>query len=365
MKKFSGKYEFLADYEYTLGADQLTTFGQQELVNSGIKYYERYRKLARNTVPFVRSSGGDRVVESAQNWTQGFADAKEADSKAKHQPKAYPVVNVIIPEADYGVNNTLNHDLCTAFENGTDSTIADDVQEIWMDVFAKPIQARLNAHLPGANLSLQQTVYMMDLCPFNTVASPKGQISSFCDLFSQQEWHQYNYYETLGKWYGYSYGNSLGPTQGVGFANELIARLTNQPVRDETSTNHSLDDSAKTFPLGRQLYADFSHDNDMTAIFSALVLYNSTSQFPNTTVIEAHAAEGYSAAWTVPFAARAYFEKMTCNGHNSELVRVVVNDRVLPLSQCDGDSMGRCTLAKFVNSLGFAKMGGYWDQCFV
>ncbi|KAK5172046.1 uncharacterized protein LTR77_003683 [Saxophila tyrrhenica] len=365
VRKFSGKYAFLADYEYTLGADQLTTFGQQEMVNSGIKFYERYRDQTRDIVPFMRSSGEDRVVESALNFTQGFTDAKAADSQAKHGSKAYPTVDVIIPEADYGINNTLNHDLCTAFENGTDSSIADDVQETWTNIFAKPIRKRLNSHLPGAHLTLQETIYVMDLCPFNTVASPTGELSPFCNLFTEEEWHQYNYYETLDKWYGYSYGNPLGPTQGVGFANELIARMTDKPVHDETSTNHTLDDDPKTFPLGRQLYADFSHDNDMTAIFAALGLYNGTGQFPKTEVVEARDANGYSAAWTVPFAARAYFEKMTCSGHKGELVRVLINDRVLPLTQCGGDGLGRCTLAKFIESLGFAKAGGDWDKCFL
>ena len=361
---FTGKYAFLADYEYTLGADQLTTFGQQELTNSGIKFYNRYKGLAENNVPFVRASGEDRVVESAQNWTQGFIATKKTDAQANHGPKAYPIINVIIPEADFGVNNTLNHDLCTEFENGTDSTIADDAQAIWTKVFAKPIRARLNSHLPGARLTLDQTIYMMDLCPFNTVASPAGEISAFCNLFSQDEWHEYNYYETLDKWYGYSYGNPLGPTQGVGFANELIARLTNKPVQDETSTNHTLDSNPQTFPLGKKLYADFSHDNDMTAIFSALGLYNGTARFSKTKVVEAPNANGYSAAWTVPFAARAYFEKMTCSGHSTELIRVIVNDRVQPLSQCGGDSLGRCTLQKYIASLGFAKGNGDWASCF-
>ena len=118
------------------------------------------------------------------------------------------------------------------------------------------------------------------------------------------------------------------------------------------------------FPLGRKLYADFSHDNDMTTIFSALGLYNGTAQFPNDTAIEAQDANGYSAAWTVPFAARAYFEKMECKSHDEELVRVVVNDCVLPLTQCGGDSFGRCKLTAFIHSLGFARTGGHWDQCF-
>jgi len=365
VNSYSGDYAFLADYEYTLGADQLTTFGQQQMVNSGVKYYQRYEGLTRNTDPFVRSSGEARVVESAQNWTQGFHNARLADRNS-HIPDDYPYNMVVISE-DTGSNNTLNHGLCTDFENGYDSTIADSAQSIWANIFAPPITQRLNTNLPGANLTQTQTIYMMDLCPFNTVASITGQISPFCDLFTDEEWRSYDYYESLGKYYGYSWGNPLGATQGVGFTNELIARLADSAVHDHTSTNSTLDNSSLTFPVGGKttLYADFSHDNDMTAIFSALGLYNSTASLANTTVESVQETNGYSASWTVPFAARAYFEKMTCAGSSEEYVRVLVNDRVLPLETCGGDPLGRCTLSSFVNSLSFAQEGGHWDQCFV
>ena len=83
---------------------------------------------------------------------------------------------------------------------------------------------------------------------YKRVASPLGKISPFCDLFSEEEWHEYSYYETLDKWYGYSFGNPLGPTQGVGFVNELIARMTDSIVHDHTSTNYTLDHDPETFP---------------------------------------------------------------------------------------------------------------------
>lgn len=364
METYPEKYAFLKDYEYTLGADQLTLFGEREMINSGMKFYERYEQLAARVTPFVRTSSEARVVESAQNWTQGFHSAKISDPFNFRKDSAYPYPMVVISEAT-GSNNTLNHDLCTAFETGPDSSIASTAQSTWANIFIPPIQSRLNTDLQGANLTVTETVYMMDLCPFNTVASPDGTISAFCALFTEQEWHQYSYYETLGKYYGFGNGNPLGPTQGVGFTNELIARMTDRPVEDETSTNHTLDDNPATFPLGRQLYADFSHDNDITAILSAIGLYNETATLSKTTLTEASQADGYSAAWTVPFAARAYFEKMQCLGSAEEYVRVIVNDRVLPLTQCGGDLLGRCTLSRFVESLSFAKDDGLWDQCFV
>lgn len=356
---FISKYAFLDSYEYTLGADQLTEFGQNQMVNSGTKYYQRYESLARKAAPFIRSSGEDRVVESAKNWTQGFSQAKSGDRRANNK---FPSIDVVISEAA-GSNNTLNHDLCTSFEDGPDSNIADAAQSTWMNVFVPAIQARINTDLPGANLTQTEIIYLMDLCPFNTVASPTGAISPFCSLFTTTEWHDYAYYESLNKFYGYGAGNPLGPTQGIGFVNELIARLTKKPVVDNTSTNRTLDADPITFPLDRALYADFSHDNDMTAVFFALGLYNETMPLSNTTLETEAQAEGYSAAWTVPFAARMYVEKLQCAGHKEEFVRIIVNDRVLPLETCGGDDLGRCELNDFVDSLGFARSGGGWSSC--
>lgn len=363
-------YEFLQAYEYTLGADQLTTFGQQELINSGRAFYARYEALTKAAIPFVRSSGEDRVVESALNWTQGFHAARLADDQAATgSDDTYPYDILVISE-DTGSNNTLDHGLCTAFEDGPDSDISTNAQTIWMDLFTRNITARLNANLPGVNLSATETIYLMDLCPFTTVADPEGAISTsapFCGLFTVDEWKSYDYFQSLGKFYGFGAGNPLGPTQGVGFTNELIARLTGRAVVDATSTNRTLDGSPVTFPLNRTLYADFSHDNDMTGIFYALGLYNGTKQLSNTTrEDDPLALDGYSASWTVPFAARLFVEKMVCAdvGGGEELVRVVVNDRVRPLETCGADALGRCTLSKFVDSLAFAREDGDWSSCF-
>jgi hypothetical protein len=360
VQSFEGPYDFLNDYEYTLGADDLTVFGQQQMVNSGLKFFDQYEHLAAKHVPFVRASGEDRVVESAKNWTQGYHEARIASGR----PDVHYPYNILTIIEDDQHNNTLDHGTCTNFEDGPLSEIGDNAQDIWTQIFVPPIQKRLNRDLPGANLTQGDVIYFMDLCPFNTMASRTGQISPFCDLFSEAEWHQYDYYESLGKWYGYGPGNPLGPTQGVGFTNELIARLTEKPVQDETSSNHTLDSKPKTFPLHRLLYADFSHDNGMTSVFSALGLYNGTKPLSNTTLESVQQTHGYSASWATPFGARMVVEKMECAGSYGELVRVLVNDRVIPLETCGADHLGRCQLEKFVKSLSFAQGNGHWDQCF-
>ena len=149
--------------------------------------------------------------------------------------------------------------------------------------------------------------------------------------------------------------------------NELLARLTGKPVQDHTQTNRTLDSSATTFPLDRSIYVDFSHDNTMIAIYSALGLF----QQPN------HLDPGHpysNRTWVVsrmvPFSGRMVTEKVECNdGLNGraakEYVRILVNDAVQPLAFCGGRH-GLCELDAFVRSQEYARTDGAgdFDKCF-
>jgi hypothetical protein len=361
-------HAFLRSYRYTLGANELTPMGERQLAYSGARFYHRYRELARVEAPFVRSSGVSRVVASAVNFTQGFHQARLADRGATLPPPTLPYDMVII-SSDDTANNTLHHGLCTAFEEGPYADIGDKAQKEYLSKFVGPIVERINAQLPGANLNATDIIALMDLCPFETVAFPEGtKLSPFCRLFTAAEWRAYDRYQDVGKWFGYGPGNPLGPTQGVGFVNELIARLSGQPVSDGTSTNRTLDENPETFPLGRRLYADFSHDNDMVGILSALGLWDNHEEPGNEMPAEGEEDDNgrFSTARAVPFGARVYVEKLRCGGseEDEEMVRVLVNDRVMPLAQCGGDKRGMCTLSRFVESLKFARNNGRWDMCF-
>lgn len=387
---------FLQSYQYDLGLEDVTPFGEQEMVNSGTKFYNRYQDLARYTTPFFRAASDDRVVTSARKFAQGFHDAK--DFWQGRDPN-YPYQLLVIP-VGRNQNNTLAHGICTTFEDGPKyGSIEGDK---FAAEFVPPIRQRINSDL-GMTLAPSQIIDLMDLCPMQTVGDKYGRISHFCDLFTTSEWRDYAHLQTLIKYYQYGAGNPLGPTQGVGWTNELIARLLRQPVKDSTSTNHSLDSNNQTFPIGRTMYADFSHDTDMTSIFYAMGLYDHA--VPDR---DNKNPTNYAADTAVPFAGRMYIEKMRCDvalgdryHDNSvaagkekrdvppdgakeappppppqastqcfagckkgpELVRVLINDRVVPLRNCNADKHGRCVLDDFVASLKFAQEGGEWDKC--
>jgi hypothetical protein len=140
-------------------------------------------------------------------------------------------------------------------------------------------------------------------------------------------------------------------------------------VRDETQTNQTLDASPVTFPLDRSFYADFSHDNQMIAIYSAIGLFRPDKP-PITDKLDM--TRRWRISRMTPFSGRMIAEKLRCSPEGSEsgnsevYVRILVNDAVQPLEFCGADGDGLCTLTAFVESQTYAQGNGKgdWDRCF-
>jgi hypothetical protein len=170
----------------------------------------------------------------------------------------------------------------------------------------------------------------------------------------------------------HSYGGELGRVRGVGYVNELLARLTGEPVRDNTQTNRTLDASPETFPLNRTFYADFSHDNTMVSIYSALGLFRQYL-LPDQKLDPEHPSvlRSWILSSMVPFSARMVVEKLECTGKIplpvGTFVRILVNEAVQPLEFCGGiPGLGLCELHAFVASQSYARNDGNGDfeKCF-
>ncbi len=176
--------------------------------------------------------------------------------------------------------------------------------------------------------------------------------------------------------------------------NELLARLTEKPVQDHTTHNSSLE-----FPLDRTIYADFTHENLMVAVYAALGLFNVSEPLnprspPSTSVDadrqlfphghlsarQAHLQENkeqeqekkaqtWVASHMVPFSSRMVSERLTCvrdsdeGGEPEEVayVRILVNDEPQPLEFCGAGRDRMCTLQAFVESQGYVRRSGDGD----
>ncbi|KZT68433.1 phytase [Daedalea quercina L-15889] len=358
--------KFLKNYEYALDEDHLIPLGEEQSWESGVEAHERYTKLVQGVSDvFVRASDMERVVESAGNWTRGFADGSRG--------KVKPSVDLLLSEK---TNNTLNSDCPNASE-------AEEEMATWVQRFAPPIAERLNEAASGANLSKDDVFGLMAMCPFESMPHARVRArarkskahSKFCDLFAEDEWPAFEYHGDVEKYYKTGPGNALGPVQGVGYVNELLARLTGSPIQDHTQHNASL-----PFPLHKRVYADFTHENLMVAVYAAMGLFNvEEGKAPNPRKMPTNwERRVWRASRMVPFSARMVVERLECGrvrveddegwvvvGREVEtetFVRIFVNDALQPLEFCGAkETEGMCRLDAFVKSQEYARRDGNGD----
>jgi len=351
-KSFSDpKMAFLGNYTYTLGADSLVPFGAQEAFDSGTTFLGRYSYLLSSTTsgtPFVRASGAQRVIDTATNFSSGFLTAAAPLGIDFTLP--FPLV---ISEAG---NDTLLDGSCPAAGGSRKE------QEKWVDVYTTDIVHRLDHGVKGVEVTSDDAQNLMAMCLFETIAMDGSGVSRFCPLFKKKEWEGFEYSADVDKYYNTGYGQKLGPVQGVGWTNELLARLTNQPLQDSTQSNHSL-----PFPLNRSMYLDFSHEDELIAIYSAIGLFRQHKDLPLKKMPKHRRTDTWITSRMVPFAARMVVERLQCDGGADQMVRILVNDQVQPMKFCDGvNEEGLCPLENFVESQGYARSGGDgdWQKCF-
>ncbi|EEB97798.1 hypothetical protein MPER_02809, partial [Moniliophthora perniciosa FA553] len=113
---------------------------------------------------------------------------------------------------------------------------------------------------------------MQQLCAYETVAIG---YSKFCELFTEDEWEGFNYALDLVFWYNSAFGSPVARVQGAGWVQEMVHRLENRPVTEETnkfSMNFTLDGDTRTFPVDQSLYVDATHEVVMLNIITALNL---------------------------------------------------------------------------------------------
>ncbi|KAJ3157314.1 hypothetical protein HDU89_002727 [Geranomyces variabilis] len=362
---------FLKTHRYDLPVEQLTDWGRRDLVLAGQTFTERYATLIagnKKSVP-LRTTTQSRMFDSATSFAQGFTQA---------QPGTH-LEWTVVPDASPAFNTTLAVGTCKADKLGIYAPVTNILPTQWAAVYVPPIAARLNAALPGLNLTDNEVMSLQSGCPFETVAH--NAVSPLCGIFTPSEWADYSYYQDLQQFTSAGYGGPLGRAWGVGWVNELLARLTDSPVVDHTSTNTTMDANPATFPLGRSVYLDFAHDTQLNSAIAVLGLLRDKEG------VITGSARNEDRKWKIPSIAemggRLWVERVVCKSQptarnkcspeaklNGTFVRLVLNHAVLPLdiAPCTTNAArakdaGLCMLNDFVESQSFARAGGSWVNC--
>lgn len=331
----SGELAFLTNWTYELGAEYLVPIGAQQLFDSGVYHYYQYGKLLNQSLghkPVVRVPSQSRMLNSSRYWTLGFF-GWDAPTKIN--------LEVIIEED--GFNSTLSpyYD-CPASNN---ITIGDTyLRATWDPIYLKNATERLQKY---TNLELDaDLVYgMQSLCAYESAGLG---YSNFCDLFTAEEWRGFEYDLDMQFQGDYGAMSPSGRSQGVGYALELLQRLTNGSYTGpDTTRNATQDNSTTYFPVDQPLYVDFSHDDVIVSVLTAL---NFTQFYDYLDPKAIKTDRNFILSEITPFAGRLVFEIIECSGES--YIRTLINEAVIPMDEGQGCKEARadglCGLDDFV-----------------
>lgn len=318
-----GPLEFLPGWQLDMTPGEvalLSPRGRGEMYDLGVELRYRYLNLYNDSTPFtVWSAGQERVINSAQSFAQGFVGLNWTRLATLYiQPDS----------VNYTFANSLTASAaCPAYSNNGGVYQTNYENEVLPQVVK-----RLQPFVPGYNLTQSDVQNFQYLCGYE--AEMTGNLE-FCNVFTEQEWYEYEYGWDLNYFYGSGPGNSLGNTVGFPYVNATLQLLLAGPNSTE------IGQTGQNVP---SIIMSFTHDNDLGPVIASLGIQNNTA-LNNKTITENR--QFYSSR-VMPFGGRIAFERMSCRDQN-KYVRVLVNDAVNVLPGCDSGPGGMCELSKFAS----------------
>ncbi|KAF9895205.1 hypothetical protein FE257_000107 [Aspergillus nanangensis] len=394
-----GPLSFLNHWRYLLGLEVLLPTGAATEATSGAHFWSEYGRMlyhapqamsqwdpSLNKYPngnerpklIFRTTGQERILESARWWASGFFGDVDADP-------SYDQYDLVIMPEGHGINNSLAAD----HSCGGDLTPGLSGRAKFIPRFTKEAQSRLAEFLPNDfDLTTLDVNAMLNLCPYETATLGN---SSFCALFTEQEWKDFAYSIDVQYYGGWGFGSPAGRAQGIGYVLELAARLQGQTITtSDTSINTTFDSDPAMFPLNQPLYLDMSHDNIISAVLTALGLEH-FNYGPHGLPVEVdHAVDRkFRLSEITPFGSHLVSEIWTCPADTrfdvldgtqyenpdlsevdgtTEYIRFVLNGAPLPLDGNEGCSKaknGFCVLDEFLHGVSKLKeLADYPGVCF-
>ncbi|KAF3766913.1 hypothetical protein M406DRAFT_89535 [Cryphonectria parasitica EP155] len=344
----TGNLSFLADWTYKLGAEYLIPFGRTQNFLLGVEYRQLYGKLLNNfteqgTIPVFRTESQDRMVKTANNFAAGFFGV----------PEYLDEVNIEILVESLGFNNSgAPYETCTNADVSSRGSIGSTVATAFANNAFNESIARLNTEVEGITFTPTDAIAMLQLCSYETVALG---YSAFCDLFTEQDYLNLEYYYDLEFYYNNGPGSPVSAAQGKGYLQEFVARFTGTYPPANSALNVTYDDSPTYFPLNQSLYADATHE---VVVLDTLTAFNLTPLFNGAplSLTENTHSNSFIASKIVPFATHFTVQVLECPAYQpTKQIRFIVNDAVISLNGtyagCSYDADGLCSFDNVVSVL--------------
>lgn len=198
--------------------------GTLQAFSTGVKLRTRYKHLLdlaqqRGKTSFW-ASGSKRVAETARYFGAGFFGLDWEDAATLH----------VIPETpDLGADTLTPGDTCLDYRNNANEHGHDDglrMLNAFRGTYLPAIGDRLAQRNPIMKFSDDEIYTMQELCGFETLA--KGH-SPWCDVFTHEEWDNFEYARDVIHYYRSGPGNPYGAAMGWLWLNATANLLQEGP----------------------------------------------------------------------------------------------------------------------------------------
>ncbi|KZL66367.1 histidine acid phosphatase [Colletotrichum tofieldiae] len=361
----SGSLSFLPKWQTVLTnpssqISNLSPTGYKEAHDLGYTLRTRYPDLYTEGEDFmVWANNYSRVLQTAKLFVRGFLGTNAT--------LFGDVISVTSRGFPGGIGDSLApSDMCPAFKD----TEGGDAVTQWKSVYIPPIQARLQALIEG-NLTLtaddiNQIPY---LCGYESQIT--GRLSPWCDIFSDDELLQYEYFQDLRYYYGVGPGTDIPKTMMTPYLNALMGILEKGPL----VTGKREDGSSFNLP---KLIMSFLNDGQLNQLIAASGVFDKQQALSST---EKDDDRLYVSSRFTTMRGTIAFERLNCvvagNGtfanatrlapssgpikrcgsaqpsppaqgsHNATYVRIRLNDAVYPVPSCKSGPGSSCLLEDY------------------
>lgn len=305
--------------------EELTTYGAFEAFNLGTQLADRYPNLVPNTTDTlfkVWAAEANRTKQTASLLLAGLHGGQASNNSI-----------VVDSEAeDQGTNTLEPTETCLSYNVSAGS----DQANSWLKQYTIPIITRLNAQKTGFSFTANDILAMQELCGYETVIRNS---SSFCRIFTPEEWLAFEYYFDIKYYYSCGYGNNLSPSLGMPWI-----------VAASVLLNYTTDTS-------QDLYLSVSHREILLFAVTALGLYNDSAYMsdPNNNPMFPLDQINYHRTWKTSKFATALshlaLERLDCvsAAYTGRFVRILINSAPQPVPGCTNGPGASCPLMKYLD----------------
>ncbi|KAK1993958.1 histidine acid phosphatase [Colletotrichum falcatum] len=360
----SGSLSFLPKWQTVLTnpssqISNLSPTGYKEAHDLGYALRTRYPDLYTEGDDFmVWANNYSRVLQTAQLFVRGFLGTNAT--------LLGDIIAVTSRGFPGGIGDSLApSDMCPTFE---DNEGGDAVTQ-WNSIYIPPIQTRLQALIKG-NLTISpgDVSQIPYLCGYESQIA--GHLSPWCDIFTDDEFLQYEYFQDLRYYYGVGPGTDIPGKMMTPFLNALMGILEAGP-----SINGTREDG-RSFNLPK-LVMSFLNDGQLNQLITASGVFDEQQPLSST---EKYDDRQYVSSRFTTMRGTIAFERLNCvvsgnstssnaipqtqltrpirrsssvpsstaqGAHNATYVRIRLNDAVYPVPSCRDGPGSSCLLKDY------------------